>query len=275
MVVDVPGPGRVRRAAVLVPVIGVLDERDRLVVVPLLDHVRTGADRLVEEGVAADLLGVVDREHVRDRVHHRRREVGERVLERDLQRVLVESLEAAQGGAIGVAGVRVHALDRRDDVRGGGLVLGLGVVAPGVDEVLRRHLAADGRLEHDALADGEREHGRVRVDLGLLGQVGHGLGGAVRLELQDVQALEYLVLGLGALRLLRVQRLDADGLGAEREVVRAAGLGRARRTRAAAAGRTTAAARAQHQRGDDEDRGHDQQAALPPRGSSHGYLLDG
>ena len=51
---------------------------------------------LVEERLAADLLGVVDGEHVRDRVHQRRREVGERVLERDLQRVLVESLDAAE-----------------------------------------------------------------------------------------------------------------------------------------------------------------------------------
>ena len=144
---------------------------------------------------------------------------------------------------------------------------------PGVDEVLRRHFAVHGRAEHDALLDLEGEHRGVLVHLRRsVGKVGDGRGGAVGLELEDLETLEDLVLDVGALGLLRVQRLDADRLSAQREVVGAARLGRARRARTAAR-RCAAAAGCDDKPGDDEDGDQCDEAAPPPVASAQCDLL--
>ena len=150
-----------------VPVVRVLDQRDRLVVHPLLDHVRARADRLVEERLAADLLGVVDGEHLRD--------VGCTSVTGNSAngycsvtwRVYLSStLTPVRPFGRAIAAGGVDALDGREDVRTvADWFVGSGDVVPRVDEVLRRDLAVHGRREHDALLDGEREQVASAVDL--------------------------------------------------------------------------------------------------------------
>ena len=112
---------------------------------------------LLAELLGADLLEVVDRPGRGHGVAEGLVELGERIAELDLERVVVDGLDAGDA-LLGVDLVPavVHALDWREDVRHVRLVVGVGDVVPRVDEVLRLDLAADGRLERDALLQMER-----------------------------------------------------------------------------------------------------------------------
>ncbi len=165
-------------------VVGVLRENDRLLLVPGVELVRAGADRLVAEG-----LGVGE-ERVREGrergVAQTDREVRDLLGGLDREGVVVDHRETGQLVGLGLAGAGARvvavtgalevaeALDRLEEVPVVHAVRRVRGVVPRVDEVLRLDLGAV--VELQALLELDREVLVVRRVDGL-GLVVLGLGG--------------------------------------------------------------------------------------------------
>ena len=237
----------------LVPPVRVLDQVDLLVVDPLRHHVGACADRLLLEGLEAFLHGVVDGPDGHDRMAHARRELGERILEGDLDGPVADRLDAREA-VLGGARL-VGADDGLEDVRRRACdpVLRVGDGVPAGHHVGRLDLAVHRRLEHDALPDGEGEGLGVGAHFVARAKARHCVhGDAVGCDLVLEQAFEDLAHDVVADALLVGVRGDPHRLTIERVVVGAAGFRRAAaaataaRVALAAAGRQDEGERYEH-----------------------------
>ena len=212
--------------ALRVPVGDVLAELDRASVAPRGHRVLAGAHGLLRERLLPHLVDVLDGDDGRDRVPQRGREVGEGVAERHLECHVVDRRDAGQAlSRIGLVAAVVAALERRQDVRDVGLVVGVGDPRPGVDEVLRGDGPAHGRLERHARLEVEDPGLRVR-GLPRAGDVRLGGQGAV-VEHPRRESLKDLMRDLQPGGVLRVERLDGHGVPRQGKRERATGFRRA------------------------------------------------
>ena len=212
-------------------------------------------------------------EHRRERQGHDLVEDVVGLRQVDLERVGVDDLDA--GGVCRLAGLeRLGAHDRVVQVarRRARRHLGVEHALQRPLEVGRRDLAADRRLEHDAVAQMEGV-GLAAVGDAAVGDRGHhggdvgghgsrsGLGGVGQ------ELVEEAVLDRPRLDLPGHGRVEPGGLALEGDVERAARLGRGARRGAATAAATAAARRAAaaRQQGDEPGRGQNQQDERPSR----------
>ena len=250
-----------------VPERRILDERDLPPSLPRRDRIGTRADRPAGEGLRPDLVDVVDGRDRGDRVTQRRREVGERVAERDLEGLVVDRLDAGETlGRIGLVAAVVTALEGRQDVGDVGLVLRVGDPGPRVDEVLGGDLTADRRLERHP--GPEVEDPRLGIaGLPRLRDIRLGAEHAVVVQHPLREPLEHLMRDLQAGGVLRVERLDRERLPGEWEGERAAWLGRTLVARHAAVRRPRGTG-GERSRPHDEGGGH-QECGKPGRTQAH------
>ncbi len=272
---------RVEVRLALLPVLRVAGEHDLAARRPLLEDERAGAQRVTVELLAPlldPLLG-----HDVTEVHGDGVEEGEvRVLERDLDGVVVDGLEAGD-----LSGLALHELVGADDahVEGRGRRARLEHHAlEAVLEVGRRHLTIDRRLELDALAQVEGVRLAVGRDAAVGGaghlgrqardELGAGLAGLVRV-LQE--ALVDVVLDLPVDDVPGDRRVEARRLREVRQGERAAlpGLVRGRGGAAAtsAAGRGAARGESERQHQDESQHRDGREDTSADRTTSHSCLL--
>ena len=213
--VDLEGHAIVLSLAVTV-VIRVLQHGDLLVVIPVVEHVRTGAAvlRILAEGLGG---GGILEEGVGQRgetgVADLQREHGIRLVQGDGEGLVVDDLQTAQLLVTLEAAGLLQIVVAGDGVEEGGAqhgVLGVGDVAPGLGEVLGLHGLAVGELpvlQLDGVLGGVSVRGDGfsdfvgRVALGVKGhQTGEQqVGGLAATSLVDV-ARNQVLLGFGIIR---------------------------------------------------------------------------